>query len=992
MSNHRQFVDANRDWILLPLGLAALAGLIFIGLSNYLLFHALAEGFCIAVACAAFVLAWNTFKFTDNGYLRFLGIAFFFVAGLDFFHMLAYKGMGIFPTYDANLPTQLWIAARATQSLSLLVAPAFLKRRVNRHAAAVIYTAISVTVLGLAFGRLFPDCYVEGEGLTPFKIVSEYIVSLLLVGAILHMVYRRTAFNAETFRWMAVALSFTILSELAFTIYIHVYDVLNVAGHIFKVLAFYFIYRAIVETGLRKPYAALFWDVQQRNEQLEREIDARKRAEDALRESESRVRRTLQSVLSPVGNLDRLELRDIIDVEAIQSLVDDFYALTQTGIAILDLEGNVLVAAGWQDICTQFHRVHPETLRHCIESDTQLSSGVPPGSYKLYKCKNNMWDMATPIVVGGRHVGNLFLGQFFFDDEVVDTDVFRQQARTCGFDEVAYLAALDRVPRWPRERVETVFRYYMKFATMISQLSHSNLSLAQALSDRDRLLVAHRESEQKFRSYVESAPYGIFVADQDGRYVEVNDAACQSTGYARDELLGMQIAHLIPPDHLDAGEWHFRTLLERGVSVGEVPFVTKDGRLRWWSVNAVRLSDTRFLAYTEDVTERRWAEEALRQTTERLRIQHEIDTAILSARSAEEIAHTTLHHLRDLVPYLVASISEVDLVQQRGRDIAVLTDGSHRVRPAMWYSLSMAGHLAESIRQGQTRLVQDIATLPDLSPLERSLAARGGRAYVNVPMMAQDAPVGALSLVAREPHFFRPEHVEVLEEVADSLAVAMQQARLLEQTQQDAETKALLLREVNHRVLNNLTMILSILDMERGRPLEDQRDFHAALQDVRSCIEGITTVHRMLSSTQWSPLELGEVARQVARAALSSSPMQHHVDVTVDVPGDLPPVSAKDAVALALVINELTTNSLKYAFAGRAHGQIRIRIARLEGRKVQVLFCDDGPGLPDDVLQGERHNVGLWLVRANITHTLGGEVALYNDGGAVVAMTFPYFT
>ncbi|MGC9358690.1 MAG: PocR ligand-binding domain-containing protein, partial [Anaerolineae bacterium] len=167
------------------------------------------------------------------------------------------------------------------------------------------------------------------------------------------------------------------------------------------------------------------------------------------------------------------ELSDIINAEAIQALMDDFYALTDIGIAIVDMEGGVLVATGWQDICTKFHRVHPETCRHCIESDTLLSSGVKPGTYRLYRCKNRMWDMATPIIVGSRHVGNLFLGQFFFADEEVDREVFRQQARRYGFDEEAYLAALDRVPRWSRERVETVFRFYTRFATMISQLGHS---------------------------------------------------------------------------------------------------------------------------------------------------------------------------------------------------------------------------------------------------------------------------------------------------------------------------------------------------------------------------------------------------------------------------------------------------------------------------------------------------------------------------------------
>jgi PAS domain S-box-containing protein len=201
------------------------------------------------------------------------------------------------------------------------------------------------------------------------------------------------------------------------------------------------------------------------------DITERRKMEAALKESENRVKAKLDAIISPVGDIGKLELADIVDTQAIQLLMDDFYKLTNIGMAIIDLKGKVLVATGWQDICTQFHRIHPETCKNCVESDTLLSQEVEEGTYKIYKCKNNMWDMVTPIYVGSKQVGNLFLGQFLFADEAPDYDIFRSQARRYGFNEVDYFAALERVPRWNEVTVDTVMAFYTKFAHLISSLS-----------------------------------------------------------------------------------------------------------------------------------------------------------------------------------------------------------------------------------------------------------------------------------------------------------------------------------------------------------------------------------------------------------------------------------------------------------------------------------------------------------------------------------------
>ena len=124
-------------------GVLVLFGLYLTSIYNYLLFHSLAEVFSIVIASGIFMIAWNSRRFVDDHYLLFVGIAYLFIGGLDLIHTLAYKGMGIFPGYDANLPTQFWIAARYVESLSLLIAPLFLGKKLNYRFVFLGYAAVA---------------------------------------------------------------------------------------------------------------------------------------------------------------------------------------------------------------------------------------------------------------------------------------------------------------------------------------------------------------------------------------------------------------------------------------------------------------------------------------------------------------------------------------------------------------------------------------------------------------------------------------------------------------------------------------------------------------------------------------------------------------------------------------------------------------------------------------------------------------------------------
>ncbi|MDA3911601.1 MAG: PAS domain S-box protein [Bacteroidales bacterium] len=310
-------------------------------------------------------------------------------------------------------------------------------------------------------------------------------------------------------------------------------------------------------------------------------------------------------------------IRHIIDLERVNALLEAFNKTTGFVTAILDLEGNVISKSGWRQICTEFHRKNPETLKRCIISDTELANKVGKGEkYLAYKCMNGLMDVVVPLKINGEHVANLFSGQFFFQKP--DIAFFKKQAAAFGFDEKKYLDMLSNVPVVSEEKVKTAMDFLINMTGFISELAIQKLE--QAELNQDLIDSKHRF----FVLFQKSAFPIVLLKLPEGRLVEINEAFEREFGFSKQELLGKTSVEAGINLDAEMRDQIYKTLNEVGfVRNQEMIFTSKSGEKNYYRSNIDKViidGEEYLLNSAQNISEYKKAQNKLKDNYDLIRI------------------------------------------------------------------------------------------------------------------------------------------------------------------------------------------------------------------------------------------------------------------------------------------------------------------------------------------------------------------------------------
>ncbi len=482
-----------------------------------------------------------------------------------------------------------------------------------------------------------------------------------------------------------------------------------------------------------------------------------------------------------------------------------------------------------------------------------------------------------------------------------------------------------------------------------AELTKANQELRTEITSRQQAESERRASEERFRATFNQAAVGIAHVAIDGRFLLVNQKLCDILGYTQQELQSHTFQAITHPNDLDTDLEYVRQILAAEIQTYsmEKRYLRKDADHVWSNITVSLVHDTLgepkyFIAVVEDISERKQAESALRQSEQRYRF------------------------LADGMPQIVWTAqpgSPVDYYNQRWYDYTGMT--FEQTQNWEWQSVLHADDQERCLDQW-TKALETGSSYQIESRFKRAMdgAYRWhlGRA---LPMRDSDGNIVLW--------------VGTFTDIDD-------QKRTQEQLLLSLQEKEVLLKEIHHRVKNNLQIISSLLNLQSEHINEKQCINLFKVSQNR--VESMALIHEKLyQSNDLARIEFADYIQDLVYSIFNSYQFDSSV-ITLNLKLEQVFLNIGSAIPCGLIINELVLNCFKHAFPAGHSGEIRIEFHPTSDNKYTLVIRDNGIGFPPDIDFRNTSSLGLQLVNA-LTNQLEGTIELNTNGGAEFEITFP---
>lgn len=702
-----------------------------------------------------------------------------------------------------------------------------------------------------------------------------------------------------------------------------------------------------------------------------------------------------------------------IDIEKVDALLEGFSRSTGFVAAILDLNGKILTKSGWRELCTDFHRVHPETSRKCTVSDTELAGELSRGKKcQFYRCLNGLVDVAVPIVINGEHIANLFSGQFFLEEP--DRVFFKNQAVKYGFDEVKYLEALAKVPIVSKEKVLDIMGFLQNMTQLISEMMLQK-------QEQKELNKALKESEERYKALHNASFGGIIIHDK-GIIIECNQGLSEISGYSYEELIGMDGLMLIAPDSRD---FVFHKITSGYEKVYEAKGIRKNGEIFPLRLEARNIpfkgKNVRSVEF-RDITETKKSELIIQSKTKEIELHNRRLESLLkiSQYQTDSIQELLDFALDEAIILTNSKIGYIYFYDESNKQFTLnawskdVMEECKVMNPQTTYDLDNTGCWGEVVRQERPIVINDYDAFNKLKKGIPDGHVKLHR-FLSIPVFS-DNKIVAVAGVANKKNDYDHYDINQLSllmssvlKISERITLIRDLTRAKEKAEESDRLKSAFLANVSHEIRTPMNGIMGFAELLKDPELTDdhQRQQYISVIEksgasMLNIVNNILSISKIESGTVDINFSYVDVNSQMHFIYDSLRLRAENKNLTFIFNCPFPDkkvILKTDNEKFNGIINNLVSNAIQYTDEGKIEFGYTIKEGQFE-----FYVKDTGIGIPEErraavferFIQADiedakaRQGAGLGLaISKSYVEMMGGKIWMKSEER--VGSTF-YFT
>ncbi len=526
------------------------------------------------------------------------------------------------------------------------------------------------------------------------------------------------------------------------------------------------------------------------------------------------------------------------------------------------------------------------------------------------------------------------------------------------------------------------------------------LSIAVDITELKQAEEALQLQKDLAQMYLDIAGVMFVAIGADHKVILVNRKGCEILGYPGEQIVGSNWFDMAVPETIREDVRNVFNQMMRGevqnVEYYENTVLTASGkeRLIAWHNTLLKNSSgaiTGTLSSGEDITERKKSEEDLHnQLALNMALAGISGSVISRSFTISETAYMVMEYARLLSDSGHGFVSEID--PDTGDNIChtmsnmmdtcpvvntekkiIFKKGADGRYPGLW------GHALNTRREFFTN---DPASHPASRGLPEGHV--GITRFLSVPVLYGDTLVGQIAL-ANSKRDYTGDDLKIARRFASIYAMAIVRIRDETMLMRSLEEKTVLIKELHHRVKNNMQVVSSLISLQALKI--DNEKYRDLFMESSNRIQAMALVHeKMYHSGDMARVDFSRYASEIAERLLYSFSLeQGQVALDFDVRDIF--LGIDEAIPCGIIINELVTNAFKHAFRDGRRGRLSISFVKLDDGRRRLVVHDDGPGIPGDIMDSAEKSLGMQIVTA-LTRQLDGTISMSGADGTRVELLF----